>query len=47
MNWQAFLITESPKPTEQYKNVNYFPYFYLHLDNLFSLMFMPQFLEYA
>ena len=28
-------------------DINYFPYVYSHLDNLFTLMFMLQFLEYA
>ena len=28
-------------------NINYFPYVHSHLDNLFTLMFMLQFLEYA
>ena len=28
-------------------NINYFPYVHSHLDNLFILMFMLQFLKYA
>ena len=28
-------------------DINYFPYVYSHLDNLFTLMFMLQFLEYG
>ena len=28
-------------------NINYFPYVHSHLDNLFTLMFMLQFLKYA
>ena len=28
-------------------NINYFPYVHSHLDNLFTLMFILQFLKYA
>ena len=28
-------------------NINYFPYVHSHLDNMFTLMFMLQFLKYA
>ena len=28
-------------------NINYFPYVHSHLDNLFTLVFMLQFLKYA
>ena len=28
-------------------NINYFPYVHSHLDNLFTLMIMLQFLKYA
>ena len=28
-------------------NINYFPYVHSHLDNLFTLMFLLQFLKYA
>ena len=28
-------------------NINYFPYVHSHLDNLFTLMFLLQFLKYG
>ena len=44
----SFLITlrQLQNLQNQLSN-NYFPYVHSHLDNLFTLMFMLQFLEYA
>ena len=47
----SFLITSRQLQDLQNQlsntNINYFPYIHSHLDNLFTLMFMLQFLEYA